>query len=72
MKTIHIQVKDQFDVHHMAKAVLKDLVEREQGDAYSLEQKVDFIEIYGERILPSTELLFQSEESCNIYKVIES
>lgn len=72
MKTVHIQVKDQFDVHHMAKAVLKELAEGEHSDEYSLEQKVDFIEIYGERILPSTELLFQSEESCKIYKVIEN
>ncbi|WP_111894180.1 hypothetical protein [Acinetobacter sp. MB5] len=72
MKTIHIQVKDQFDVYHLAKAVLKQIAEGEKSEQYSLEQKVDFIEIYGEQILPSTELLFQSEETCKIYKVIES
>ncbi|KJV38961.1 hypothetical protein [Acinetobacter brisouii] len=72
MRTIHIQVKDQFDVYHMAKAVLKELADSEDSEQYSLEQKVDFIEIYGERILPSTELLFQSEANCKIYKVIEN
>lgn len=72
MRTIHIHVKDQFDVHHMAKAVLKELADGEHGDDYSLEQKVDFIEIYGERILPTIELLFQSEASHKIYKVVES
>lgn len=37
-----------------------------------VKDQFDFIEIYVERILPTIELLFQSEASHKIYKVIES
>lgn len=71
MKTLLIRVKDQFDKIHDATAFLNPFTHQHSNAKKSLVQRIHFIEVKGERILPSIELLFQSIRSSKIYKVLD-
>lgn len=69
-KMIDIQVTDQFSQVIAAKALLRCLAD-EQNRSTELVKEIDHIVVNGEKILPSIELLFESQESANIYRVVE-
>ena len=62
---IDIQVQDQFNQILPAKALL-----RRSADSQSV-QHIEHIVVQNEVILPSIELLFESQHSSNIYQVLE-
>jgi hypothetical protein len=70
-KMIDIKVKDQFSKVIEAKAMLRSLAEHNNHQALDLVKKIEHIVVDGEIILPSIELLFESQESSNIYRVVE-
>lgn len=70
-KIIDIKVKDQFSKVIEAKALLRSFAEQHQHDPIDLVKKIEHIVVDGETILPSIELLFESQKSSNIYKVVE-
>lgn len=72
MNTLLIKVKDQFDKIHYATAFLNHLTHANRVPHTSLVQHIHFIEVKGEKILPSIELLFQSNTSSKIYKVLDA
>ena len=63
---IDIKVKDQFSQILDAKALL-----RLRPEALEVFNRIEHIVIDGEVILPSIELLFESQNSSSIYKVVE-
>ncbi|WP_216935339.1 MULTISPECIES: hypothetical protein [unclassified Acinetobacter] len=70
-KMIDIKVKDQFSKVIEAKAMLRSFVEHNNHQAIELVKKIEHIVVDGETILPSIELLFESQQSSHIYRVIE-
>ncbi|MGE8542138.1 hypothetical protein [Acinetobacter sp. ANC 3813] len=64
---IDIKVKNQFSEILDAKALL-----RSAPDSNSVSNRIEHIVVDGEVILPSIELLFESQHSSSIYKVIEA
>jgi hypothetical protein len=70
-KMIDIKVKDQFSQVIEAKAMLRSLAEHNNHQTLDLVKKIEHIVVDGEIILPSIELLFESQESSNIYRVVE-
>ncbi|MBJ9985542.1 hypothetical protein IAE19_08805 [Acinetobacter sp. S40] len=70
MTTLEIKVKDQFDQLYDAKATIKEQQNTPEGEPLSLYQRVEKIEVDEEIILPSTELLFESQNSNRIYKIV--
>ncbi|WP_374665986.1 hypothetical protein [Acinetobacter sp.] len=64
---IDIKVKNQFSEILDAKAVL-----RSASDSNNVFSRIEHIVVEGEVILPSIELLFESQNSSSIYKVIEA
>lgn len=64
---IDIKVKNQFSEILDAKAVL-----RSASDSNNVSSRIEHIVVEGEVILPSIELLFESQNSSSIYKVIEA
>jgi len=70
-KMIDIKVKDQFSQVIEAKAMLRSFAEHNIHHAAELVKKIEHIVVDGETILPSIELLFESQKSSNIYRVVE-
>ncbi|MCF3127220.1 hypothetical protein [Acinetobacter soli] len=70
MNRLEIKVKDQFEKVYPAIALLKDQLKSPTGAELSLYQRVEKIEVENETILPSTELLFESQESNRIYRIV--
>lgn len=70
-QTIAIKVKDQFSEIHQVQALLRDLPEDAELNQLSLFQRIEHIVVNGEIIRPSIELLFESRDSDNIYRVVE-
>ncbi|WP_130804382.1 hypothetical protein [Acinetobacter ihumii] len=70
METREIMVKDQFDQTYTAVATMKAQQLTPEGQPLSLYQRVEKIEVENESILPSTELLFESQHSNRIYKIV--
>lgn len=64
---IDIKVKNQFSEILDAKALL-----RSAPDSNRVSNRIEHIVVDGEVILPSIELLFESQHSSSIYKVIEA
>lgn len=64
---IEIKVKDQHSQIHCVKAQLKS-----SPDIQTLElfKRIEHIVVDGEVILPSIELLFESQQTENIYRVV--
>ena len=71
MNVIDIKVKDQFDQIHTAKAQLKVNLVEHDDEVLKLSQRIEHIIIDNEIILPTTELLFESQQNENIYRVVE-
>lgn len=71
MDIIDIKIKDQFDQIHDAKAQLKKNLVEHENEPLKLSQRIEHIIVDNEVILPTTELLFESEQNENIYRVIE-
>ena len=63
---IDIKVKNQFSQILDAKALL-----RLRPESLAVFNRIEHIVIDGEVILPSIELLFESQNSSSIYKVVE-
>ena len=70
MLTREIMVKDQYDKVYVAIATMKAQEFTPEGQPLSLYQRVEKIEVEDETILPSTELLFESQDSNRIYKIV--
>ncbi|HJF28620.1 hypothetical protein OC498_04090 [Acinetobacter bohemicus] len=68
-KMIDIKVKDQYSKIIDAKALLRSLTDYQAPT--DLVKKIDHIVVEGEKILPSIELLFESQQSSCIYRVVE-
>ncbi|MBV6590223.1 hypothetical protein [Acinetobacter baumannii] len=68
---IDIKIKDQFDQIHDAKAQLKKNLVEHENESLKLSQRIEYIIVDNEVILPTTELLFESEQNEKIYRVIE-
>ncbi|ATI39049.1 hypothetical protein [Acinetobacter baumannii] len=71
MDIIDIKIKDQFDQIHDAKAQLKKNLVEHENESLKLSQRIEYIIVDNEVILPTTELLFESEQNEKIYRVIE-
>ncbi|EPJ5670913.1 hypothetical protein LLI20_003128 [Acinetobacter baumannii] len=71
MDIIDIKIKDQFDQIHDAKAQLKKNLVEHENEPLKLSQRIEHIIVDNEVILPTTELLFESEQNEKIYRVIE-
>ncbi len=71
MDIIDIKIKDQFDQIHDAKAQLKKNLVEHENESIKLSQRIEYIIVDNEVILPTTELLFESEQNEKIYRVIE-
>lgn len=63
---IDIKVKNQFSQIIDAKALL-----RATPETQAVSKRIEHIVVDGEVILPSIELLFESQNSSSIYKVVE-
>lgn len=70
MNVIQVRVKDQFDKTYLAKARLNEQLKSTSGADLSLYQRVQEIQVEDEILLPSTELLFESQETNRIYRII--
>ncbi|MCL6233603.1 MULTISPECIES: hypothetical protein [Acinetobacter] len=66
---IDIKVKDQFSQVYEAQALVRNPSEE---DSRALFHRIEHIIIAGEIILPSIELLFESQKSDSIYKLLEA
>ncbi|MFA3516949.1 hypothetical protein KWE67_12575 [Acinetobacter baumannii] len=71
MDIIDIKIKDQFDQIHDAKAQLKKNLVEHENESLKLSQRIEYIIVDNEVILPTTELLFEREQNEKIYRVIE-
>ena len=71
MEIVDIKIKDQFDQIHDAKAQLKQNLVEHENEILKLSQRIEYIIVDNEIILPTTELLFESEQNENIYRVVE-
>ncbi|WP_120430945.1 hypothetical protein [Acinetobacter baylyi] len=70
MNVIQVRVKDQFDKTYLAKARLNEQLKSTSGADLSLYQRAQEIQVEDEILLPSTELLFESQETNRIYRII--
>ncbi|EEY78593.1 hypothetical protein HMPREF0012_01462 [Acinetobacter calcoaceticus RUH2202] len=71
VEIVDIKIKDQFDQIHDAKAQLKQNLVEHENETLKLSQRIEHIIVDNEIILPTTELLFESEQNENIYRVVE-
>ncbi|RKG29982.1 hypothetical protein [Acinetobacter tianfuensis] len=73
-KMIDIKVKDQHSQVIDAKAVLSAFLEQGEKTAAEtdLTKYIEHIVVDGEIIQPSIEMLFESQHSSNIYKIIQA
>ena len=69
-KMIDIKVKDQYSQVIDAKAVLSAFLEQDQKTETDLTNYIEHIVVDGEIIQPSIEMLFESQHSSNIYKIV--
>ncbi len=71
MDIVDIKIKDQFEKIYDAKAQLKKNLVEHGNESLKLSQRIEHIIVENEIILPTTELLFESEQNEKIYRVIE-
>lgn len=71
MDIVDIKIKDQFEKIYDAKAQLKKNLVEHDNEHLKLSQRIEHIIVDNEIILPTTELLFESEQNEKIYRVIE-
>jgi hypothetical protein len=68
---IDIKIKDQSNRIHEVKALLRNCPEKSVAQQLKLEQRIEHIIVDGEIIRPSIELLYESQNTAHIYKVLE-
>jgi hypothetical protein len=69
---IEIKVKDQYSEIHEVQAFLRKIPQQAELNQLSIFQRIEHIVVKGETIRPSIELLFESQHSDSIYRVIET
>lgn len=69
-QVIDVKVKDQRNQILSVKAVLRDYPTNSRTEQLDLNQRIAHIIVDGETILPSIELLYQSQQTSNIYKIV--
>ena len=68
---VDVKVKDQYSQTYEVKARLRQAPEESDAANLDLFQRIEHIVVEGEVILPSIELLFESQQTENIYRVID-
>lgn len=68
---IDVKVKDQYSQTYDVKALLRQAPENADAEDLDLFKRIEHIVVDGEVILPSIELLFESRQTENIYRVID-
>ncbi|KAB0622621.1 hypothetical protein F7P75_14840 [Acinetobacter gandensis] len=66
---IDVKVKDQFSQVYNAQAMVRG---KDADDSRAIFHRIEHIVVAGEIILPSIELLFESQNSENIYRLLEA
>lgn len=69
-KMIDVKVKDQCNKILSVKAALRDYPENSRTEQLTLPQRIAHIVVDGEIILPSIELLYESQQTSHIYKIV--
>lgn len=69
-KMIDVTVQDQRNQMHCVKALLRNYPQNSKTEQLALHQRIEHIVVDGEVILPSIELLYESQETNQIYKIV--
>ena len=69
---IDVKIKDQYNQIWEVKACLRKCPKDSNTEKLALPQRVEHIVVDNEIILPSIELLFESQKSSNIYRIIDA
>lgn len=67
---IDVQVQDQCNKILSVKAALRECPKNSKAEQFSLDQRIAHIVVDGEIILPSIELLYESQSTTQIYKIV--
>ena len=68
---VDVKVKDQYSQTYNVKAQLRQVPENSEAERLDLFKRIEYIVVDGEVILPSIELLFESRQTENIYRVVD-
>lgn len=68
---VDVKVKDQYSQTYNVKAQLRQVPENSEAEHLDLFKRIEHIVVDGEVILPSIELLFESRQTENIYRVVD-
>ncbi|MDC4473505.1 hypothetical protein OHV47_16350, partial [Acinetobacter baumannii] len=68
---LDIKINDELAQIHDGKAQFKNNIVEHANEPLKLSQRIEHIIVDNEVILPTTELLFESEQNEKIYRVIE-
>ena len=68
---VDVKVKDQYSQTYNVKAQLRQVPEISEAERLDLFKRIEHIVVDGEVILPSIELLFESRQTENIYRVVD-
>ncbi len=68
---VDVKVKDQYSQTYNVKAQLRQVPENSEAERLDLFERIEHIVVDGEVILPSIELLFESRQTENIYRVVD-
>jgi hypothetical protein len=68
---VDVKVKDQYSQTYNVKAQLRQVPESSEAERLDLFKRIEHIVVDGEVILPSIELLFESRQTENIYRVVD-
>jgi hypothetical protein len=68
---VDVKVKDQYSQTYNVKAQLRQVPENSEAERLDLFKRIEHIVVDGEVILPSIELLFESRQTENIYRVVD-
>ena len=68
---VDVKVKDQYSQTYNVKAQLRQAPENSEAERLDLFKRIEQIVVDGEVILPSIELLFESRQTENIYRVVD-
>lgn len=67
---IDVQVQDQWNKILSVKAALRKCPKHSKAEHFSLDQRIAHIVVDGEVILPSIELLYESQNTTQIYQIV--
>lgn len=68
---INVKIKDQYNQILEAKACLRNCPKDSKAEKLALFHRVEHIVVDNEMILPSIELLFESQKNSSIYRIVE-